>query len=462
MSTNAIQAAIDEAYKAGGGKVIIPKGTFLSGSIILKSAVELHLEKKAILLGSKDPKDYKSIQRWKALILADSASNVSISGKGTIDGQGAHLAMHIDSLFYEGKIDSSDYNIKEKRPRVTIRPQLIEFVNCKNIRITDVLLKRSSSWVQTYFRCKNLHIDHIEVDSDTYWNNDGIDIVDCKSVRITNCKINSSDDGICLKSYYSSYRGKQDTTSICDSIYIGNCTIRSSASAVKLGTASYWGFKNVTIENIKVFDTYRSAIALESVHSGILENVLIQNVNAKNTGNAFFIRLGSFREYKRQGSLKNVVIRNMKVEITSTPADQSYVIRGPSTTDFHNVIPSSIVGLKNMLVKDILLENIEIRYPGGGNKAYAHASISRLDDIPELPKDYPEFSMFGELPAWGLYIRHLEGLSMRNIKLKAKNPDYRPAIVFDDVRKLKIESLDIGEKLEDGIIYHNSNELQVE
>jgi parallel beta-helix repeat protein len=108
--------------------------------------------------------------------------------------------------------------------------------------------------VQNYQNCTNLIIDSIKVESNTFWNNDGIDITDCKNVRITNCAINSDDDGICLKS--------SDRKSCCENIYIANCTVRASASAVKLGTASWGGFKKITIRDIKVYDTFRSAIAI--------------------------------------------------------------------------------------------------------------------------------------------------------------------------------------------------------
>ena len=91
---------------SGKGRVVVPKGRFLTGSIVLKSGVELHLLKDAVLLGSLNPDDYSSLKRWKALVLSDHQSNISITGNGEIDGQGRKLALHIDSLFYAGRIDS--------------------------------------------------------------------------------------------------------------------------------------------------------------------------------------------------------------------------------------------------------------------------------------------------------------------------------------------------------------------
>lgn len=227
-NTLIIQKAIDDASASGSGKVIVPEGTFLTGSIVLKSGVELHLETNAVLLGSTEPYQYKGLNRWKALVLADGQSNISISGKGTIDGQGRRLALNVDSLFYIGKLDSVYYNLRRKRPNEFMRPQILEMVACKNITVSGITVKNASCWVQTFEKCRNLIIDSIRVESDAYWNNDGIDVADCKNVRITNCFVNSADDGICLKS--------EDKNDCNDSIYIANCTVRSSANAIKFGT----------------------------------------------------------------------------------------------------------------------------------------------------------------------------------------------------------------------------------
>lgn len=454
LNTQAIQSAIDAAHRDGGGRVLFPKGQFVSGAIRLKSGVGLHLEKDAFLLGSINSEHYFKINRWKGLIMADSAENISITGHGEINGRGRELALYIDSLFYAGEIDSAHYNFVEMRPKYYLRPQLIEFVGCKNIKVRNVSLKNAACWVQTYHECENIIIDSVSTISDAYWNNDGIDIQDCKNVRITNCFVNSADDGICLKSHSADY--------YCDSIYIANCVVRSSASAIKFGTRSHGGFKNVKIENIKVYDTFRSAITIQSVDGGFLENVVVDNVEATNTGNAIFIRLGK-RYAKSTGTLKNVTLKNIKVEIAFERPDYAYELRGPALPFFHNTFPSSITGIPGHPVENVTLENIEISYPGRGNNGLANMPISRLDDVPEKTAAYPEFSMFGELPAWGFYVRHMDGLTMKNIKLNIAEPDYRPAMIFDDVRHLNIQSVIIeGENKKEDIILHNTEKVKID
>lgn len=453
INTAAIQSAIDAVHKKGKGRVIVPEGIFLSGSIILKSNVELHLEEKAILLGSTNPDHYSKLNRWTALILADGQSNISITGHGQIDGQGLRLALNFDTLFYAGKHDSAYYKYVDASHFV--RPQLIEFVRCKNIEVRNVTLLNAACWVQTYDQCTNIILDSVHVNSDAYWNNDGIDIQDCHNVRITNCMINSDDDGICLKS--------QSADHYCDSIYIANCTVRSSASAIKFGTVSHGGFKNVTIENIKIYDTFRSAVAIECVDGGILENILVNQVVAVNTGNALFIRLGDRNKMRSAGALKNVTIKNMKVEVPFGRPDSAYEIRGPVLPFSHNTFPSSITGIPGYRVENVTLENIEISYPGRGDSSLAKMLLSRLDLVPEKAANYPEFSMFGELPAWGFYVRHMEGLTMKNIKLSIAAPDYRTALVFDDVQNLDIQSMSIqGDSKTVHIVLHNTENVEID
>ncbi|HSK12137.1 MAG TPA: glycosyl hydrolase family 28 protein, partial [Phnomibacter sp.] len=244
----AIQQAIDAAHQNGGGKVVVPRGRYVTGPIHLKSNVELNLHEEAVLLGSFHILDYRSGNTTLALINSDKAKNVSITGKGLIDGQSDLLMADVFDKLRAGII--KDRAWKEEgtwlkiRPGEASRPKLIEFHHCEQVSIKNIRIQNGTSWIQDYRNCNGVIIDSIHVFSNTYWNNDGIDITDSKNVRITNCFINSADDGICLKS--------EDRNSRCENVYIANCTIRSSANAVKLGTASWGGFKDITIRDIKV------------------------------------------------------------------------------------------------------------------------------------------------------------------------------------------------------------------
>ena len=273
------------------------------------------------------------------------------------------------------------------------------------------------------------------MESTTYWNNDGIDLTDCKDVRLTNSFINAADDGICLKS--------EDRNRRCENIYVANCTVRSSASAIKFGTASFGGFKKITIRDITVYDTYRSAIALECVDGGVMEDIDIRNIKATNTGNALFIRLGHRNKDSVTGQLKHVYIGNLTAAIPAGKPDKGYQTEGPEVRYPHNVFPASVTGLPGHPVEDVVLDNIKITYEGGASKDTAYVGLDALSGITENVSGYPEFSMFGELPAWGLYARHANGLQLKNIQLSFKQPDFRTACVFDDVNNLKLDDLRI-------------------
>ena len=433
FDTKAIQSAIEAANQAGGGVVILPAGTFLSGSVWMKSHVELRIAAGATLRGSTLRPDYQQSARWYALLLADGQEDVAISGGGTIDGQGRELAQDVIRRVKSGEyVDPMDHN----RPNANKRPQIINFRNCRNVRISGVALRDSSCWVQDYIQCDGLVIDHIRVNSTAYWNNDGIDITDCQHVRVSECDVNSDDDGICLKS--------DNPASNCDDVEISHCRIRSSASALKFGTASAGGFRNIRAHDLTVYDTFRSAVALESVDGGILKDVHIENINATNTGNAIFLRLGR-RFYKQKFSqLSDVTIRNVKVEVPAGPPDAGYETAGPDVKAPHNVFPSSIAGLPRHPVSNVLLENIQIIYAGRGTPERAQVRWDAINQVPEQEGKYPEFSMFGELPAWGFYVRHAEGIEFRDCRVSLKNSDYRPALVFDDVRDLRLNKMDLG------------------
>lgn len=418
LNTSIIQKAIDSCASIGGGKVIVPKGRFLTGSIELKTGVTLHFTEGGVLLGSARRDDYKK-NDWYALILAKGQKNIAIEGRGTIDGQGRALAADVERMKEAGLLPKNTKPFT--RPDESQRPQIIEMSECQNVRIEGITIRDAACWVQTYHQCTDMVFKNMNVKSTAYWNNDGIDLVDCRNVKLTHCNINTSDDAICLKS--------QSINKACENITISRCTLRSSASALKFGTASYGGFKHVRIHHIYVYDTYRSAIALESVDGGFIEDVKIKHIVAKNTGNALFIRLGHRIQSRPVGRINDIWIKNLKAEIPKEKPDKGYEMEGPPADSVSNILPSSIVGLPGHNIQNVHLTNIKIHSGGGGKKEVAYIPADALDRVPEHAKEYPEFSMFGELPAWGFYLRHTEGVRFKRVVLKLKEADYRPDII---------------------------------
>lgn len=476
LDTAAIQAAIAAAHAAGGGRVVLDPGVYLSGTIRLLSNVELHLAAGATLRGSPRIADYRR-GNWPALILARGQQRVAITGAGVIDGQGAAVARDTERIYETGDFLQFFPGLREGDPvyagsatvgerwfyphalhrvgelgrRVAprsradlstwrvdemVRPQLLEFWQCRDVTVSGVTLRDAANWVQTYRDCDGVVVRGVTVRSTTYWNNDGLDVVNSRRVLIEDCDIDAADDGICLKSEWTEDGGE------CTDITVRRCRIRTSASAFKIGTGSHIAFRRIVVEDLEVYDTYRSAIALETVDGAVLEDVRISRVRARNTGNALFMRIGQ-RHTKQPGVLRNVVVDGLEVEIPAGKPDAGYPHEGPPLKVPANVMPASIVGLPDRPVEDVVLRNVTLRYAGGGSVERAEVRWTDLAVVPENRAGYPEFSMFGELPSWGFFMRHARGLKIEQLRLELGGDDYRPALVVDNVEGLVWAGADV-------------------
>lgn len=440
LNTQAIQHAIDSlSALPQGGVLRFGPGRYLTGLITLRSNITLQLDAEATILGSTNPYDYDRPAAVGArgdedihlgLFVAEDAENIRICGQGTIDGQGLDLALAIDSLHHTGERLDPAYNQRRMRP--TTRPKLMFLDHCRAITISGVTLRNSAGWGLSMHKSDNIHVCDVTVFNRAYWNNDGIDLNDCRHALITDCDINAADDGICLKS--------DDPDACCDDITIRNCQIVSSASAVKCGSASYGGFRNIRISDITVHDTFRSAIALETVDGGILDNITVDCITAHNTGNPLFICLGA-RHDDRPGICRNITIRNLTATVPFGRPDEAYDLRGPEVNYFHNPWPSSIAGLPGRDIENIVLEDLDLTYPGRATKGMAYVGLYRVGEVNEAAEGYPEFSMYGELPSWAFYLRHINGIRLSNITLKLADSDFRPAIVLDDVKDYQLSDI---------------------
>lgn len=456
LNSQIIQGAIDFVASRGGGRLVFETGSYLTGTFYLKSNITIQLDSGAVLMGSNNPFDYikDSYIGWMSMIFALKQENVSITGKGTIDGRGAttannmtafvHIGIYTDRLFLD-------------RPSEFNRPQNMYFRECKNVTITGITLKNPASWNQTYDQCENVFVDSIRVDSKNFWNNDGIDIVDCKDVTIKNSFFDAADDVICFKS--------QDPDKICENVVVENCAGRSSANGLKFGTGSRGGFRNFRISNLTFYDTYRSAITFAAVDGAIVENIVVDGIKATNVGNAIYLRVGNRNSKGKKSVMRDIVIRNLYAEISPGKPDAGYPLEGPVENIPRNISPAGIVGIPGFKISNVVLENITIIYPGGSNPNYARrgASATELDSIPEMPAAYPEFSQFRELPSWGFYLRHVDSLHLKNVKLIANGKEYRPAIVADDVQSLLMEKLEIVEpeaRKKNQVILHRSGKAK--
>jgi len=378
--------------------VRVPAGTYLTGSLCLQSHVTLHLDAGATLLGSKRLEDYAvripALRSYtdnyteRSLLYGENLEAVALEGRGVIDGQGAAF-----------------------RGPYKVRPYLLRLVGCRDVAVRGITLRDSPMWVQHYLACDGLLIDGIRVVSTCNANNDGLDIDGCQRVRIAHCDIRSGDDAIVLKSTLDRP---------CRNVVITDCLLSSDCNAFKLGTESNGGFADITLSNCVIYQTRLAGLALELVDGGALERVSLANVTMHETRGAIFIRLGNrARPFKADmappgmGRLSHVRISNVQ----AFGAD---------------AVGCSITGLPGHPVQDIALENVSVQFRGGGSAGDARR------EVPEHPAKYPEYSMFGPLPAYGFYCRHARGLRLSRVQVSLVEPDARPALVCEDVRELEV------------------------
>src|SRR5262245_6247725 len=453
LDTAAINKTIDAAAAAGGGTVYFPAGNYLSVSIHLKSNIALYLDQGATIVAAEttsetkydppEPNQWDQYQdfghtHWhNSLIWGENLNNVSILGPGTIWGKGlvrsgtqSRTPQQNDAL-NAARANEPKTPFGYPNPRDAVEPgwgnKAISLKLCLNVIIRDITIFHGGHFAILATGVDNLTIDNLKIDT----NRDGIDVDACKNVRISNCTVNSPfDDGICPKSSFA--LGYARAT---ENVTITNCQVSgydegtmldgtfkrefknsngtfSPTGRIKFGTESNGGFKNITISNC-VFD-YSRGLALEAVDGALLEDVTISNITMRDISNSpIFLRLGARlrgpKESTKVGALRRVIISNVVVY----NADPKY--------------SSIISGIPGYTIEDVRLSNIRIYSQGGGTKEQAAL------DPPEREAIYPEPAMFGELPAYGFFIRHVKGLTLRDVELSYLKSDLRPAFWMNNV-----------------------------
>ncbi len=409
LDTRSIQSAIDSCTRTGGA-VIFPPGAYLTGSLELKNNVTLHLERGAVLLGSKSLSDYfertpklksyNDVFLKHSLLYAEGQSNITITGEGTIDGQGGSFKVLTN----------------EKPAKYYNRPFVIRFVECKNVTVEGVTLRNSAMWMQQYLACTDVTIHGITVFNHANKNNDMMDIDGCRNVVVSDCMGDTDDDGITLKS---------TSERVTENVTITGCVVSSHCNALKTGTESTGGFKNVAIDNVIVKPSAVqtplsgkpegiSGIALTLVDGGTMDGISISNIVMDGPEVPIFIRLGNRARKHWDGAPTPAVGRIRNVLLSNITA------RNVKSTG------CSITGLPHYPVEGLTLTNIRLEFSGGGQKP-----VDRT--LPELEDQYPEATMWKELPAYGFTLRHVKDISIRGLHMVCKTEDARPALLLSDV-----------------------------
>jgi hypothetical protein len=421
----AIQKAIDACTKDGGGVVLLNNGTFVSGGIVLKSNVELHLTSSATLLAFTDITKYNQDDKFHfrsticSFIYAYDATHIAITGAGKIDGRGKSFTNH--EVYSE-------------------RPQLIVLRQCKDVHIDDIFLTNSGMFTLWLIQCERIRIGGIRILALGSPNNDGIDIDGCKDVFIANSNIHTVDDCIGVKSSDKNYAST--------GLVITNCILSSRCAAIRFGPDSLADTENITVSNCVIRDTGLNGIKIQEALGGTMRNMTFSNIVMDNVKGPISIRcsgwhmgpyIGLWQTFDdtnwENGKLQNILFDNIRATVPRTimmkPEPEGSPVEWLNLTKLNLGI--SITGTAKTRPEQITFSNIDITFAGGGT-----ALQGARRNVPDLEKDYPEMYMFGELPAYGLYMHHVSGVVLNNVQFRLANEDLRPAIVGDDVDDMEL------------------------
>ena len=424
VNTSFIQKAIDECSAAGGGKVVLSYGIYMSGTINLKDNVSLEVRRGAILRGTTDPRDYYNIDafvdatgqsRGECLVGAVDAKNVGICGTGVIDGVGDNFKAN---LTRQRLIDWGASAEQIKKLSI-VRPFLVRIVRCQDVKLNEITMINPAAWTCHLYQSKKIYIDGVYIRAKVNKNNDGIDLDSCDGAIIKNCDIDTDDDAMCFKT----------TSPIpCQNVVVSSCRLKSRWGAIKFGTESMGDFKNIKVSNCYVYDTKGGGLKVLSMDGANIDNVRVSKITMDNVDMPIFVRLGErLRTYRNAekrpaGSINNLFITG----ITATQA---------KIEDSRVMPPSGIIisGTPSAKIDKLFLQGIDITLPGGGLKE--HSSII----VDEQIDKYPEFTLFGLQPAYGLNARHIDSLLMKNITIHVTGPEERELMKISDVSSIPLE-----------------------
>ena len=420
-----IQKAIDACADNGGGTVFIPAGTYVCGTIHLKSHVHILFEKAAVILGSKNISDFDPLEEnpsnnlyqdlshsyfHHSLFHADNVHDIALTGFGRIDMQ-------------------SEWEVVEDWCRAC---KIIAFKECTDVVIRDLNMKNATDLAVYLAGCEYVTISGLSMAVHV----DGISPDSCKNVTISDCFVDAGDDAIVPKCSYTLGRFKS-----MENLTISNCVVRSTASAIKFGTESNSSFRNITVTGCTIYDTRLKGIAIQACDGAVIEGISISNISMRNVGNPLLIMVlhrARGPEPVKVGEIKNVSISN--VTITGPYPETYQATMAQNAKDYYDkkltiqpdYFPFIITGQPDSIIKNISMSNIQFVAPGGGTEE------DRKLEVKEVRAGYPIATLLAKkFPVYGLFARHVENLKLYNVDFMTEKEDMRDAVRLANVKKYK-------------------------
>lgn len=421
--TAAIQDAIDKCSEAGGGIVLLAGGTFVSGTLYLKSNVFLEIDASAILLASPDIEDYgadthrnryrNETNLDRCFLYAEDAENVGIYGYGEINGNAGSFP-NAGSIY---------------------RPMMMRFLRCKSIHLSDVRLYDAAAWTTAFLDSEYIWVRGVDISNEKRYNGDGLDFDGCSHIYVSDCHIKGTDDNLCLQS--------SDKKHPVQNVHITNCDFTSLCAAIRIGLKSIGSISDVTIQNCTMRNVWREGIKIECTEGGNITDIVISNIVMHNVSRPIFAILNNRFEPEGYGS---------SISLTETPEigtmKRIYISNLLATDDdemknTHMRFTDDVIGCPKFSgirfdaeqthpIEDIILSHIHYTFVGG----------VRLNDIPVeypqvLDKKIHSDTVVSEnyYPDWSraafMDLRNIKNLELESISLRTLYTDERPPVIIE-------------------------------
>lgn len=422
IDTVAIQKTIDDCAARGGGTVLLQGGTFCSSTLYLKSNVKLIVDISATLKAISDVEAYPKnthYNRYKnetdmdpCFIYGEDLENIVIGGDGVIDGNGGEFPI-------QGGV---------------ARPMMIRLLRCKNIKLRGLRLKNSAAWTTAFLDSENIWAENLDISAQTNFNGDGLDFDGCKNIFVSNCRIDGSDDNICLQSSSKEYPVKN--------VHISNCTLSSVCAGIRIGLKSVGDIKHVVINNCTFENIWREGIKIESSEGGTIENIKMDNLIMHNVRRPIYVLCNNtiagrdIKKYPEIGKIAGVSISNLRItednEMKNTHLRFERDIMGRPGFD-----GIRIDAHKDHKIESLTLKHIEMNTLGGVKlediKAGYPIVLDRREYENEISSDnyYPDWSRTAFMD-----IRNVKGLSLWDIRLNAIEKDEREPVRLEQCEEI--------------------------
>lgn len=422
LDTAALQKAIDSCTTAGGGTVLVPAGTFLIGTVELKSNVTLHIAAAGKLLGSGDGKQYHAVEaiplsgdttledgNW-ALLFAVNAHNIAIEGPGAIDGQGAQFHSAI-----RGTPPPSGLGGLK-------RPYHVLAYRCENLRIKNLSLLDCAYHSIRIIQSRRIAFDGLFLHNRVNGNNDGFHLISTEFVTINNCIVQCGDDACAM---FGS----------CKNIAITNSYFSTRWSVFRFGGGHA---ENITISNCVLSEVFGCPIKFQGDPGSKFEDIAFSNLVLSNVTGPISISIGGHLPAPNQDVpvvVRNISFNHIHGTVTTAPPgmlSESNLHIGARTGEGHSAIVLNNVN--HSILENISFSNVHLRFGGGGTKDEARR---------EVPQVFGEYFALGPIPAYGLYARNCRGLTLQDVRFEVETPELRPAIILEQVEDVMMNGLSV-------------------